>query len=122
MKATAYLLGLMAIIFIGLAILHSNPSWVFGAIGPSVFAYNIFSKNRNKKKCNTTTKGHVLNVYLNGTYITGQPLNNAEIAYLDRVKEFKDLSPGFIHQVSIGDIVEINYSDQDPDTAQINYE
>ena len=100
-----------------------NPVWLIGGVFSAFFAWNTLSSLFFEKTCTKTTRGKVLSIKANGTYLGGrhQPLHNAEIAYLDKVKTFKNLPPNFIHEVSPGDVIEIKFNPKKPNTAFVNF-
>jgi hypothetical protein len=112
----------MAILSIVMAFIQS-PAWLIGGSFSAYFAWQLLSKEFHELNCKALTKGKVLTIKANGTFLGGQhqPLHNAEIAYLDSVKEFKNLPPNFIHDVSPGDIIEVKYNAKRPDVAFVNF-
>jgi hypothetical protein len=97
--------------------------WIIGCLFTSYLSWKFLSAQYFEKECSIITKGKVLDIKANGTFLGGkhQPLHNAIIAYLDRVKEFKDLPPNFIHDVSPGDVIEIKYNAKKPHIAFVNF-
>jgi len=97
--------------------------WVPGLLVTSFLSWKFLSVQYYEKECTVITKGKVLDIRANGTFLGGmhQPLHNANIAYLDRIKEFKDLPPNFIHDVSPDDIIDIKYNARKPHIAFVNF-
>lgn len=97
--------------------------WIPGLLISTYLSWRFLSAQVFEKQCSVITKGRVLDINANGTFLGGkhQPLHNANIAYLDRIKEFKNLPPNFIHDVSAGDIIEIKYNPKKPHIAFVNF-
>lgn len=121
MKTYGYIVLGMSVLSIVMAIVDS-PAWLIGGLFSIHLAWQLLSKEYSKAHCNVITKGKVLSIRANGTFLGGQhqPLHNASIAYLDTVKEFKNLPPNFIHDVAPGEIIEIKYNARKPDIAFVN--
>ena len=122
MKNYGLMAAAMAILSLYMAITH-NAVWLIGGSFSLYLAWQILAPLYLEKECTAITNGKVLSIRANGTFLGGrhQPLHDAEIAYLDRVKTFKNLPPNFIHDVSPGDIIEIKYNAKNPSTAFINF-
>ena len=122
MNTYGYIVLGMSVLSIVMAIVDS-PAWLFGGLFSMHLAWQLLSKEYQQARCNATTKGKVLSIRANGTFLGGQhqPLHNAYIAYLDTVKEFKNLPPNFIHDVAPGEIIEIKYNARKPDVAFVNF-
>lgn len=112
----------MAVLSLFMSVFQS-PGWLISVPFSGYLAWQLLSKPIQEKNCKTITKGRVLNIKANGTFLGGkhQPLYNAEIAYLDKVKTFKNLPPNFIHNVAPGDILEIKYNAKKPSIAFVNF-
>ncbi|EAT13254.1 hypothetical protein HF888_07160 [Bermanella marisrubri] len=117
----ALFLGITAIC---MAIYQKNPSWVIGGLASLYLAWTFLYPLYSQTKCDSATSGRVLEIKANGKLLGGphQPLYDAEIAYLDIVKVFKDLPPNFIHDVSPGDVIPIKYNSKNPNTAFVDFE
>lgn len=117
------------IVVIGMALLSlimaivQHPGWLIGGAFSFYLSWQVISEGWSKRSCANITKGKVLSIRANGTFVGGhhQPLHNAQIAYLDSIKEFTNLPPSFIHDVSPGDIIEIKYNAKKPDVAFVNF-
>ncbi|WP_028672079.1 hypothetical protein [Saccharospirillum impatiens] len=122
MRTYGFLVLGIAAFSIVMAVVQS-PGWLIGGLFSVHLAWQLLSKEIRQANCKTITKGKVLTIWANGTFLGGhhQPLHNAEIAYLDTVKEFKNLPPNFIHDVSPGDVIEIKYNAKKPDVAFVNF-
>ncbi|MFQ3229049.1 hypothetical protein [Reinekea sp.] len=122
MRTYGFIVLGMALLSIVMAFAQS-PSWLIGGGFSIYLAWQLLSKEIKERQCKTITKGKVLSIRANGTFLGGQhqPLHNAEIAYLDTVKEFQNLPPNFIHDVSPGDIIEVKYNAKKPDVAYVNF-
>lgn len=122
MKTYGYIALFMAVLST-IMIFVQNPSWIIGGLFSYYLAWSFLSPEFKKGKHDTITNGKVINIKANGKLLGGphQPLHDAEIFYLDRVKKFKDLPPNFIHDVSPGDIIEISYDSKNPDNACVNF-
>lgn len=122
MRTYGFIVLGMALLSIVMAFVQS-PSWLIGGGFSIYLAWQLLSKEIKERQCKTITKGKVLSIRANGTFLGGQhqPLHNAEIAYLDTVKEFQNLPPNFIHDVSPGDIIEVKYNAKKPDVAYVNF-
>lgn len=117
----ALLLGITAMF---MAAYQRNPSWIIGGTASLYMAWTFLYPLYSKTKCDATTSGRVLEIKANGTFLGGhhQPLYDAEIAYLDTVKAFKDLPPNFIHDISPGDVIPIKYNSESPNIAFVDFE
>jgi hypothetical protein len=118
--------GLVALFMTLLSLVMSllqDPVWLIGASFSAYLTWQLLSPEYFKKDCKVITKGKVLDIKANGTFLGGrhQPLHNATIAYLNSVKEFKNLPPNFIHDVSPGDVIEIKYNAKKPHIAFVNF-
>lgn len=102
---------------------YQSPVWLIGGSFSAYLAWQLLSKPIQERNCKTLTMGRVINIKANGTFLGGkhQPLYDSEVAYLDRVKTFKNLPPNFIHDVSPGDTIEIKYNAKKPNIAFINF-
>lgn len=122
MKSYGYI-ALFLTIFSIIMSIADNPIWLVGGAFSAYFSWNTFSAIFLEKTCSKTTSGKVLSIKANGTFLGGrhQPLHDAEIAYLDKVKIFKNLPPNFIHEVSPGDIIEIKFNPKKPSIAFVNF-
>lgn len=100
-----------------------NPSWLIGGLFSAVLSWNLLSKSFQEKYCSAISYGKIVSIKANGTFLGGehQPLYNSEIAYLDRIKTFKNLPPNFIHDYAPGDIIEIKYNERKPNTSFVNF-
>lgn len=122
MKTYGYIVLGMSVLSIVMAIVDS-PAWLIGGLFSIHLAWQLLAKEYRKTHCNAITKGKVLSIRANGTFLGSkhQPLHNASIAYLDTVKEFKNLPPNFIHDVAPGEIIDIKYNARKPDIAFVNF-
>lgn len=119
-------LGFFCLIFAAYSLyaaIFISKYWFIGFVFTAFYSWEFLSSYQFEKTCNAITKGRVLDIKPNGKFIGGrhQPLYNSEIAYLDRVKTFKNLPPNFIHSVSSGDIIEIKYNTKKPHIAFVNF-
>jgi hypothetical protein len=100
-----------------------SAGWMPGLLITSYLSWKFLSAPYYEKECTVVTKGKVIDIKANGTFLGGmhQPLHNAHISYLDRIKEFKDLPPNFIHDVSPGDVINIKYNARKPHIAFVDF-
>lgn len=122
MKTYGYITLFLAIYSLYSTIFYS-PTWMIGCLITSYLSWQFLSADYLQSKCDMVTKGRVINIKANGTFLGGkhQPLHNSEIAYLDRIKIFRNLPPNFIHDISPGDIIEIKYNSRKPHIAFVNF-
>ncbi len=122
MKTYGYLALFLAAFSLVMGIIE-NPTWLIGGTFSLSFAWNTLTPLYLEKTCSKVTKGKVLSIKANGTFLGGrhQPLHNADIAYLDKIKTFKNLPPNFIHDVSPGDIIDIKFNPRKPARAFVNF-
>lgn len=122
MKAYGHITLILALYSLYASIFVSI-GWIPGLLVTSYLSWRFLSVKYYEKECTIVTKGKVLDIRANGTFLGGmhQPLHNANIAYLDRIKEFKDLPPSFAHGVSSGDVIEIKYNARKPHIAFVNF-
>lgn len=124
MNTYGYMALFMGVLSIIMTFAQTNLSWLIGGAFSFYLAWSLLSPGFEKKSYDSTTRGQVISIRANGTFLAGphQPLHDAEIGYLDRIKKFKNLPPSFIHEVSVGDFVEISYNSKKPDQANVNYQ
>lgn len=122
MRTYGFIVLGMAVLSIIMSIVQS-PAWLISGIFSSYLAWQLISKEIKQLSCKALTKGKVLSIRANGTFLGGQhqPLHNAYIAYLDTVKEFKNLPPNFIHDISPGDIIDVKYNAKKPNNAFVSF-
>ena len=98
----------MAVLSLFMGIFQS-PAWLIGGTLSTYLVWQLLSKPIQEKNFKKIKKGRVLNIKANGTFLgyKHQPLYDAEIAYLDRVKKLKNLVPNSIHDVVPEDILKI---------------
>jgi hypothetical protein len=113
----------MTLLSITMAYLQS-PTWLIGGGFSAYLAWTLNTPTIFGKYCTQITTGKVLDIKKNGTFLGGyhQPLYNAKIAYLDRIKIFKNLPPGFSSEVSVGSLIEIKFNPKNRNIAFVNYE
>lgn len=102
---------------------YQSPSWLIGGAFSAYISWQLLAKSFQENACISITKGRIISIKANGTFLGGehQPLFNSEVAYLDRIKLFKNLPPNFIHDYAPGDIIEIKYNPKKPNTAFVNF-
>jgi len=123
MKAYGYVTLLLAAYSLYASIFVST-AWIPGCLITCYLSWTFLSPSLFEGKCDAITQGRVISVNANGTFLGGrhQPLHNSKIAYLDRIKTFKNLPPNFIHDVKPGDIIEIKYNAKKPHVAFVNFQ
>jgi hypothetical protein len=122
MNTYGQMAAFMALLSITMGITQ-DPSWFIGAAFSMYLTWQLLSPGYFEKGCIEITKGKVIDIKANGTFLGGkhQPLHNADIAYLGRVTTFKNLPPNFIHEASRGDIIEVKYNPKKPHIAFVNF-